>query len=52
MVRATSTTTNLVSIKFLTYLALGAATWDDLPLYAVAIVCSVSGLQARYPTLP
>ncbi|KAK9828094.1 hypothetical protein WJX81_003675 [Elliptochloris bilobata] len=46
VVRATSTTTNLVSIKFLTYLAMGAATWDDLPLYLVAITCSVTGLQA------
>jgi len=47
VVRATSTTTNLVSIKFLTYLFMGAAKWDDAWLYAVAIACSVSGLQAR-----
>ena len=45
--RATSTTTNLVSIKFLTYLFMGAGSWDDLPLYIVAITCSMTGLQAR-----
>ncbi len=50
VVRATSTTTNLVSIKFLTYLFMGAAKWDDAWLYAVAIACSVSGLQARRRT--
>ena len=49
VVRATSTTTNLVSIKFLTYLFMGAGSWDDLPLYIVAITCSVTGLQARCP---
>ena len=57
VVRATSTTTSLVSIKFLTYLFMGAGSWDDLPLYIVAITCSVTGLQARrlvcvWPLLP
>ena len=47
--RATSTTTSLVSIKFLTFLFMGAGSWDDLPLYIVAITCSVTGLQARRP---
>ena len=26
---------------------MGAGSWDDLPLYIVAITCSMTGLQAR-----
>ena len=45
VVRATQTTMGLVSVKFFTYLLLGAGSWSNLPLYGMAIVCSLIGLN-------
>ncbi len=35
----------LFSVKFFTYLILGAGSWSNLPLYGMAIVCSLIGLN-------
>lgn len=45
VVRATTTVTNIFSVKLLTYLALGAGSLHDLPLYGVAIVAALIGLN-------
>jgi uncharacterized membrane protein YfcA len=45
IVRATSTTTSIVSVKLLTYLFMGAGHTSDFPLYGVAIVCALIGLN-------
>lgn len=45
VVRATMTTTSIFSIKFFTYLFMGCASWSDVPLYCLAIVCAYVGLN-------
>jgi uncharacterized membrane protein YfcA len=45
IVRATSTTTSIVSVKLFTYLFMGAGSWSNLPLYGVAFVCALVGLN-------
>ena len=45
VVRATTTTTSIFSVKFMTYLLLGAGSLSDLPLYGVAIVAALIGLN-------
>ena len=45
VVRATQTTMGVVSVRFFTYLLLGAGSWSNLPLYGMAIVCSLIGLN-------
>ena len=45
VVRATQTTMGCLSVKFFTYLILGAGSWSNLPLYAMAIAISLIGLN-------
>ena len=45
VVRATMTTTSIVSVKFFTYLFMGSAQFSDVPLYCLAIVSAYIGLN-------
>ncbi|BDA49843.1 hypothetical protein COCOBI_14-4630 [Coccomyxa sp. Obi] len=45
VVRATMTTTSIVSVKFFTYLFMGSAQLSDVPLYCVAIISAYIGLN-------
>ena len=43
--RATTTMTSIFSVKFFTYLLMGAGSLADLPFYGVAIVAALIGLN-------